>query len=339
MNWFRFGNPDLLYFLWAVLPIVILLLIYGLRMKREALLLFQSNSNAIHLKRMILQGVLLLISFLCVAFAIASPQWGVKPESVDESLDVMLALDISTSMLATDGSSSRRLTRVKEFVFSLLEQLEGDRVGLLYFADASVVVSPLTRDAGTPQEYLSAMTPETLVHRGTNIGNAIEVATERLISEESDLASIDLQSTGQKVLILFTDGEDHDGNAIAAAETAKRKGIHIYCVGVGSSERSVPIPLVVERAGYKRDLQGKIVLTALDVEGLQDIAREGNGKYYHANAGITQLTKDLKNLEKQKYRVRAGGKMQDRFQWFVGIALLLLIGEMFIEIMMKERTE
>ena len=337
MNWFRFGNPNLLYFLWAVLPIVILLLIYGFYLKRDALLLFQANVNAIHLKRMKLQGVLIMLSFLCVAFAIGFPQWGEEPETVDESLDVMFALDISTSMLAKDGSSSRRLTRVKEIVFSLLEQLEGDRVGLLYFAEASVVVCPLTRDAGTLHEYLTAMTPETLVHRGTNIGKAIDVATERLILEQNDLSFVDPNSTGQKVLILFTDGEDHDGNAITAAETAKKKGIHIYCVGVGSSDQSVPIPLVAEKAGYKRDLQGKVVLTALDSAGLRDITNTGNGKYYHETAGIAPLTKDLKRLEKQKYRVRASGKLQDRFQWFVGLALLLLFGEIFIEIMMKER--
>lgn len=336
MNWFRFGNPDLLFYLWAVLPIVVFLLIFGFHMKRNALLLFQANVNAIHLKRMILQGVLLMVSFLCVAFAIAFPQWGVKPESVDERLDVMLALDISTSMLATDGDSLRRLTRAKDVMFSLIEQLEGDQMGLQYFAEASVVVCPLTTDVITIREYLASMTPESLVDRGTNISNAIEVATERLNLEQNDLTLLDPESTGQKVLILFTDGEDHNGNALAAAETAKEKGIHIYCVGVGGSDQAVPIPLVGEKGGYKRDLQGKIVLTALDEAGLRDIASAGNGKYYHANSGIAKLTHELRRLEKQKYRVRADGKLQDRFQWFVGITLLLLIGEMFIEIMMKE---
>ena len=339
MNWFRFGNPDFLFFLWVGLPVVIFLLIYGFYMKREAMLLFQSNVNAVHLKRIILQGVLLMMSFLCVAFAIAFPQWGEEPETVDESLDVMLALDISTSMLAMDGTSSRRLTRVKEIVYTLLHQLEGDRVGLLYFAEASVVVCPLTRDVGTLREYLKAMTPETLVPRGTNIGNAIDVATERLTSEESDLTPMDLESTGQKVLILFTDGENHEGDAYSAAQSAKVKGIHIYCVGVGSSERSVPIPLPVENAGHKRDMQGEIVLTALNEEALQVISRSGNGKYYHASSRIAQLTKDLQRLEKQKYRVRAGGKLQDRFQWFVWIALFLLFVEMLIENLLKERNE
>lgn len=339
MNWFRFGNPDLLFFLWAVLPIVTLLLIYGLHMKRKAMLLFQAEVNAIHLIRLRLQVVLLLMSFFCLAFAIASPQWGPKPESVNERLDVMLALDISTSMLATDGDSLRRLTRAKNVMFSLMKQLEGDRIGLLYYAEASVVVCPLTTDVITPREFLAAMTPDTLVDRGTNIGNAIEIATERLITEQTDLPLIDSEFTGQKVLILFTDGEDHHGTATAAAEAAKRKGIHIYCVGVGNSDQSFPIPLVAEKAGYKRDLQGKIVLTALDENGLRDIASTGNGKYYHASIGITQLTKDLKKLEKQKNRIRTKGKLQDRFQWFSGLALLILIGEMLIGILMKERIE
>lgn len=337
MNWFRFGNPNLLFFLWAILPIVVLLLIFGLHMKRNAMLLFQTNFSVIHLKRMILQGVLLMLSFLCVTIAIAFPQWGKEPETVNESLDVMLALDISTSMLATDGDSLRRFTIAKNVMFSLMQQLAGDRLGLLYFAETSVVVCSLTNDLNTLQEYLTATTPDTIVHRGTNIGNAIEVATERLTVEENDLNEVISQSAGQKVLILFTDGEDHGVNAVAAAETAKRKGIHIFCIGVGSSDQAAPIPLVAEMAGYKRDLHGKIVLTALDVKRLQDIASAGNGEYYHASSGIAQLTKDLQKLEKQKYRVRANGKLKDRFQWFVALALLLLIGEMLLEIILKER--
>ena len=136
---------------------------------------------------------------LCI---IAIPKWGAKPETVAERLDVMLALDISTSMLATDGNSARRLNQAKETMFSLLEQLEGDRVSLLYFAEESIVVCPLTSDVNTLREFLAAMTPETIVHRGTHIGNAIEIATERFISNQSELTT-DADFKAQKVLILF----------------------------------------------------------------------------------------------------------------------------------------
>jgi Ca-activated chloride channel family protein len=330
MNWFRFGNPEFLFFLWIGLPILILLLLFGLRMKRRAMLLFQSNVNAAHLKRHKIQVVLLMLSYFCVAIAIAQPQWGVKPETVAERLDVMLAVDISTSMLSVDDNSVRRLTQAKDFMFSLLERLKGDRVGLLYFAEASVVVCPLTSDVNTLREFLASLTPETLAHRGTHIGNAIKVATDRFVSNKSNLTTLDTDSNGQKVLILFTDGEDHGDNAVEAAKAAERDDIHIYCVGVGSSEKPAPIPLPVESAGYKRNVNGQLVLTALDEVSLREIAEAGNGKYYHANEGVARLTIDLERLEKQKFRVRSDGEYQVRFQWFVGLALFLLLGELLM---------
>lgn len=330
MNWFRFGNPEFLFFLWGGLPLLILLLLFGLRMKRNAMLLFQSTVKATHLKRHKVQALLLMLTFLLVILAIAAPQWGAKPEIVAERLDVMLALDISTSMLAIDSNSIRRLTHAKNVIFSLLKQLEGDRVGLLYFAEGSIVVCPLTNDVSTLRDNLAAMTPETIVYRGTRIGNAIEVAADRFISDQSELTT-DTDSSGQKVLILFTDGEDHGEDANEAAKAAKREGIHIYCVGVGTSDKSVPIPLPAEGAGYKRDVNGQLVLTTLDETRLREIAEMGNGNYYHANEGTAQLTKDLARLEKQKYRIRADGEYRERFQWFVGLALMLLIGELLIQ--------
>ncbi len=330
MNWFRFGNPESLFFLWIGLPILILLLLFGLRMKRRAMLLFQSNVNTAHLKRHKIQAVLLMLSYFCVAMAIAQPQWGVKPETIAERLDIMLAVDISTSMLSVDDNSVRRLTQAKDFMFSLLEQLKGDRVGLLYFAEASIVVCPLTSDVNTLREFLASLTPETLAHRGTHIGNAIEVATDRFVSNKSNLTTLDTDSNGQKVLVLFTDGEDHGDNAVEAAKAAERDGIHIYCVGVGSSEKPAPIPLPVESAGYKRNVNGQLVLTALDEVSLREIAEAGNGKYYHANEGVTRLTIDLEKLEKQKFRMRSDGEYQERFQWLVGLALILLVGELLM---------
>ena len=330
MDWLRFGNPEYLHFLWAIPPLIFLLL-FGLRQKQKALLRFHSNVDPAHLRRHKVQAGLLLLSCLCVILAVARPQWGAKPESVTERLDVMLALDISTSMLAEDEQSVRRLDRVKEVMFSLLAELEGDRVGLLYFAEASFVVCPLTSDTNTLREFLTAVTAETLAHSGTRIANAIETATERLFSEEKN-ARIASGVDGQKALILFTDGEDHGAEAIEAAKAAAPKGIHIYCVGIGDPIRSVPIPLRGDvdngATPYKRDVNGQLVLTALDEKLLQEIAKAGNGNYYHATTGITQLAADLARLEKQRFTVRSDGEYQERFQWFVAGALILLIYEL-----------
>ena len=329
MDWLRFGNPEYLHFLWAVPPLIFLLL-FGLRQKQKALLRFHSNVDPTHLKHHKVQAGLLLLSYLCITLAIARPQWGAKSESVAERLDVMLALDISTSMLAADEKSVRRLDHAKAFMSSLLDELEGDRVGLLYFAEASFVVCPLTSDTLTVREFLAAITAETLAHSGTRIRNAIDIAMDRLISEQNPPA-IASGFDGQKVLILFTDGEDHGEETVEAAQAATQKGVHIYCVGVGNPTISVPIPLLgdigAEGTPYKRDANGQLVLTTLNETRLQEIAKAGNGSYCHATAGITQLSADLARLEKQKFRIRADGDYQERFQWFVVGALILLVCE------------
>ena len=329
----RFAQPEFLHLLWVV-PLVALLLLFGLQQKRKALLRFYSNVDPAHLQRHKVQAGLLLMSYLLLTLAIARPQWGAKPESVAERLDVMIALDISTSMLAEDEESLRRLTHAKEVIFSLLDELEGDRIGLLYFAEASFVVCPLTNDTATLREFLAAITAETLTHSGTRIGNAIETATARLSSNQNDMTTIGTDFGGQKVLILFTDGEDHGEEAIEAARTATQQGIYIYCVGIGNTVQPVPIPLprdtTTETAPYKRDANGQLVLTALNETRLQEIAEAGSGSYYHANAGIVGLTTDLARLEKQKFRIRSDGESQDRFQLFVGGALILLICERWL---------
>ena len=331
----RFAHPEFLHFLWAVPPLVLFLL-FGLQRKRKALLRFYSNVDPAHLWRHKVQAGLLLLSYSFLIFAIARPQWGTKPEPVPERLDVMLALDISTSMLAEDAASLRRLTQAKEVMFSLLEALEGDRVGLLYFAEASFVVCPLTSDTTTLKEFLAAITAETLTHSGTRIGNAIETATTRLNTNQNDTTAIDTDFGGQKVLILFTDGEDHGEEAIEAARTATQKGVYIYCVGIGNATRPMPIPLPegtpTATAPYKRDAHGQLVLTALDENQLREIAEAGSGSYYHANTGIVQLTADLARLEKQKFRIRSDGEYEERFQLFIFGALILLICERWLSV-------
>lgn len=331
MNWFRFGKPDFLIYILFGLPIFLFLLQLGWHRKHKAILLYQSSMRGSGIKRQKVQIVLLILIFLAISLSLTFPQWGNKPETVAEKLDVMLALDTSTSMLATDGDSVRRLTHAKDVILELLDQLQGDRVGLLYFAEAGVVICPLTYDVSTVREFLSALRPDSLVHRGTRIGNAIEVAKERFIRESRDFVPTMAHSSGQKVLILFTDGEDHGEDVSDAVAAAKMEGISIYCVGFGASDKSVPIPLPDESLGYKRDTSGQLVLTTLDEQGLFEIAKAGNGNYYHADIGVSQLMTDLSRIEKRRYKMTSDGEFRDRFQWFIGFAIVLLVGELLIQ--------
>ena len=341
MNWLRFGHPEFLHFLWTV-PLLTLLLLFGLRQKQRALLRFYSNVDPGHLRRHKVQAGLLLLSYLFLTLAIARPQWGEAPKPVAERLDIMLGLDISTSMLAEDDTSVRRLTQAKAVIFSLLEEFAGDRFGLLYFAEASFVVCPLTNDTDTLREFLAAITADTLTHSGTRIGNAIEIATKRLTSDQDSPTAIDLDDRGQKVLILFTDGEDHGAAAISAAKEANGVGVHVYCVGVGNPVQSVPIPLPqgpgTEATPYKRDVNGQLVLTALDETSLREIAKAGSGSYYHAPAGINALRTDLARLARQQFSVHGAGKYRERFQLFVAAALILLICERWLSAVSRQQT-
>lgn len=330
MNWLRFGNPEYLYILWFGFPIIAFLLIYGYFRKKKSFLLFKSNIPPQLILKYKIRISLLLLSFVSMSIGLARPQWGAKPESVSERLDVILALDISTSMLAIDANADRRLTQAKNIMSDLLAQLGGNRVGLLYFAEESFIVCPLTNDFHTIREFLQAVSPETIVHRGTNIANAINVASSRLVNEQNGLKSGLSDTTGHKVIVLFTDGEDHNIETVREVDSALMNGIHTFCIGVGSANKPIPILLPDKNRGYKRDMGGKLVLTQLDEQHLMDIATSGNGQYYHVNDGVSKLVSDLSNLEKQKYRVGSTGEYQDRYQWFVGLALLLLVLELLI---------
>ena len=330
---FRFEHPEFLFFFSVGLLLLILLLLFGVRQKRKALRQFHSNPNLVHLRLHKVQAGLLMLSCLFVTLAIARPQFGAKPEPAADRLDIIFALDISTSMLAADIKPNR-LHAAKIVIDSLIERLRGDRIGLLHFAEASFVVCPLTTDTSTLKEFLAATTAETLNHSGTRIGHAIETATARLITPPDELTTRDANNLeGQKALILFTDGEDHGEEAVEAAKTAHREGVYIYCVGVGIPELPAPIPLIGESSGYKRNVKGQVVLTTLDETRLRKIAKAGNGAYYHASEGIAQLTTALAQLEKQKFRIRADGEYEERFQWFVGAALILLVGELLLDML------
>ncbi len=336
MTWIDFGSPEFLHWLWSVPPIFLLTL-FGIRQKRKARERFHSILNPTYARRRKIQAGLLMASYLLVTFATAQPQFGEKREPVQrQTVDIMLALDISTSMLAEDGEETSRLSRAKRAIFALIEQMQGHRIGLLLFAEASFVVCPLTTDTSTLKEFVSAIAAKTLVHSGTQIGNAIETAVARLNRESrTDRGNAPTQErdSAHKALILWTDGEDHGDTAIEAAKAAASAGVHVYCIGIGNSGKPAPIPLA-SGTGYKRNVNGQLVLTELGEETLRDVAEQGRGRYYHETEISQQsgrLAGELAQLATRKFKVgTSDGGYAERFQLFVGIALLLLICEMLV---------
>ncbi len=345
MNSIQFSSPEFLHFLWSVPPLILVTL-FGIRRKQKAHLQFHPTSAPAHTRRHKIQAGLLVASYLFLTIAIAQPRFGGKQIPVRQHLDIMLALDISTSMLAADAQPNR-LILAKRSIFSLLERLQGNRIGLLLFAESSFVVCPLTTDTTTLKEFLTAVEPETLVHSGTDIGKAIETAIAHLNRKtddnqiETSLQSYQRGNSTHKALILWTDGEEHGETGLNAAKTAAREGVHIYCIGVGTSGQSVPIPLPEgdspentltaqeNPSTYKRNLSGQLVLTELNEELLREIAKQGRGSYY-PETEMNPLLRDLAQLQRRTTKVQRNGTYAERFQFFVAGALILLLCETFM---------
>ncbi len=331
MDWIRFGHPHLLYLLWGV-PLLILLYIYAFRQKRKAYQrfsshhLFQRLTSSVDFGQQKAKAVLMTLSCTFLILALARPQIGTKLELVRRSgLDIMIGLDISASMLAEDIKPNR-LLKAKHTISSLIDRLEGDRVGLIAFAGDSFVQCPLTIDYAAAKLLLDALDVDTISQSGTEISEAIDTAASSFNQEEDKY----------KVLLFFTDGEDHGKKAIEAAKAAANQGIRIYCVGVGSPNQGTPIPLRQsngEFRGYKHDRNGKPVVTKLEDTLLREIAQLTRGNYYRATPGeaeIERLFVELAAIEKREIEERQFTQYEDRFQYFLAFALLFLVWELLL---------
>jgi Ca-activated chloride channel family protein len=327
---FRFAFPRVVYLL-GIVPVLILFFVYAFRQKRKAMELFgridlvEKLTRSVSRKRQIWKVVLIVCSFFLLVLSLARPQLGTKLRTVKrEGQDIVIVLDVSFSMLAEDIKPNR-LEKAKHEIGSLIDKLEGDRVGLIAFAGKAFVQCPLTLDYGAAKMFLDIMRPDLIPIPGTAIGEAIGKAIDSFVEKERK----------HKVLILITDGEDHIGKPLDLAKVASKEGIVIYCVGIGSS-KGVPIPMIDEKGnhvGFKKDRHGEVVITKLDELTLEKIALETGGKYYRASPGEVELDKiyeDISKMDKKALASQQFAQYEDRFQGLLGFALFLLILEIFI---------
>jgi len=269
-------------------------------------------------------------AFLLCIFALARPQWGFEWQEIKRTgLDMLIAIDVSKSMLARDVKPNR-LERSKFAVKDLVKKLNGDRVGLIAFAGTAFLQCPLTIDYNGFFLALDDLNTDTIPRPGTSISGAIREAIETLKGPKDKL----------KALILITDGEELEGNAITAANEAAQAGIRIYCVGVGTAEGEL-IPVIDERQerAYLADKQGQAVKTRLNEDTLKRIAVATGGSYVHAaqsDFGLTLLyDKSISKLEKRDIETKKKKHYQERYQIFLGIAVLFLL----IEPLFSERKK
>lgn len=326
---FRFENSEYLLLLWLI-PLFILMFVLIVRRRKKLLNKFaDSNLHSFLLpdyssKKDIIRFVVQIIIFSLLVLAFANPQVGTKLQEVKQTgIDVFICLDVSLSMSAEDIKPNR-LEKAKYQISSLIQKLQGDRIGLVVFAGNAYVQFPLTIDYSAANLFLSAVDFNTIPQPGTAIASAIQMAVQ----------SFDTSST-KKAIVIITDGEDHEGDIDKAIKLANEKEIKIYTIGLGSPD-GTPIPVYDSqgiRIGYKSDKDGNTVLTKLNEEVLIEIAEKSGAKYFRGNNYEDHLQKiyeDLESLEKTEFGTKRISDYETRYYYFLIPAILLMIFEIFI---------
>ena len=326
---FRFEHAE---HLWALVLIPILLAFYLVaRYYKKHLLrkfgssdlmarLMPSMSNLMHG----LKFVFLLTAISLLVISWANPQWGSKKEKVKrKSVDVFIALDISQSMLAQDVPPNR-LERAKRFAQDLIVGLKGERLGTIIFAGNAYLQVPLTTDYAAADLFIKSANPNMAPSQGTAIADAIDLA-ERSFEEDNK---------NHKALIIITDGENHDEEALERAKTANSNGLLIFTVGVGTEEGSFIPTFVGGRSDFKRDETGNPVRTKMNEAMMKDLAEAGDGNYFNLLGGSDRVMEILQGkinaMEKREFEQRVFTEYESYFQYFLGGALLFLLLEFFV---------
>ena len=319
-----FGAPLFLYAL-AALPVLIALVGWALARRAASVrrigdpALIERLSVAASRRMRLLRFVLWFSGLTLIIFALARPQWGSDIEIVEQrGVQVMVALDVSRSMLAQDMKPTR-LGRAKLEISDMISQLDGDEVGIVLFSGASFIQFPLTSDYATARTYLNHASPDAISRQGTVIAEAIETA----------MTGFSNQRAGQKIIVIMTDGENHEGDPITAARQAATEEVVIYTVGFGSPEGE-PVSVYDEQGniiGIRQDAEGRAIISRLDEEALQHIAENGGGQYFRAadRGAIAGLVGQIQSFQDQSLQSEFNQRKVERFQIFLLGGLLSLV--------------
>lgn len=323
-NMLRFAVPDYLYLL-AVIPLLTGVYIFAARSRIKRLKRLGNLHTLAGLMpeasvpRVRNKAILFLASLALLAVAMARPQMGSKLKEVErEGVEIMVAVDVSNSMLARDFEPNR-LQRTKYALEKVLEGLDEDKIGVIVFAGDAYVQLPITSDYLTARNFVSRISPDMVSKQGTALGSAISLAASSFTSG----------SENSRVIILVTDGENHEDNPLAAARHAAEQGIKIYTIGVGTPE-GAPIELGND---FIRDSKGEIVVSKLDEKTLQEIALSTGGAYVRAgnqSMGLQEIIQRINETEKTKLSAMVFEEYDEQYQYFLGAALLLLLLEFLL---------
>ncbi|MBN1818161.1 MAG: VWA domain-containing protein [Sedimentisphaerales bacterium] len=329
----RLGNYDALWFLFCIVVALIPAYAWNFYRKRRSLRrlaelsLLGHINDSVGLGRQMFKAVLLMIAFGVIVVALTRPAWNPHPRPVKrQGRDVVILLDVSRSMLAEDLRPNR-LQRAKLAINDLVDRLAGDRIGIITFAGTSSVKCPLTQDYAFVRMALDQITTESATRGGTNVGDAIRDAADKLFDE---------QAKQFKDIILITDGEDHDSAPVEAAAKAGQMGIRIIAVGLGNETQGTRIPLYDERGNRSfLTYEGQEVWTKLDGKTLRQIATATpGGRYIPVETGtfdLGQIYEDLvASAQKRELESMAAIQYDEQFQVFLFLGIVILLWEALV---------
>jgi Ca-activated chloride channel family protein len=327
----QFAHIKMLWFLLAAGAICLGYLLYWRHRKRslsrlgdqELLedLMPEASGRAYHWKfLMLITGTVLLI------LATSGPRIGSKLQEVEQKgREIIIALDVSNSMLAEDIKPSR-LERSKQMINRMVDRMSNDKIGLIVFAGDAYTQIPITDDYPSVKMFLAGAGPDMVSKQGTAIGSAIKLAVRSFSSLEGE--GDPGRSVPSQAIVVITDGENHEDDAVGEAAKAAEKGIKIYTVGLGDPN-GVPLPLRPGSTAKRRDSEGQVVVSKLNEKLLIEVAREGKGAYIPGDR-INSLVDELDKLERAEVKSRVFSEFAERFQYFTGFALLFLVLEFLI---------
>ena len=318
---FRFAHPEFLYLL-LILPVLLFFYIYIVRARKNAIKkygtpeLLSSLMPEASTKRRSLKYFYLFFAMTAIIFIIAGPQFGSKLETVKrQGIEVMICLDISNSMLAQDITPNR-LEKAKQMLSRLTDDLNNDKIGLIVFAGDAFIQIPITSDYISAKMFLSSIMPSMVSTQGTAIGTAINLAMRSFTPDESTT----------KTIVLITDGENHEDDAIQVAAAAAEKDVKVNIIGIGTPQGS-PIRIGND---YLKDNAGNTVVTQLNEAMCQEIAQAGRGMYVRAdntNTALRALQSELDKMSKSEIESQVYSEYDERFPTLAWIALVLLVVE------------
>jgi Ca-activated chloride channel family protein len=322
----KFGHIEYLFLL-GLIPVLVLFIFLFNRWRKETLFKFTTKNleDKLYVRKSDIREkwkyTLQILAVLFLILGLTNPQIGTNLKEVKrDGIEMVIALDLSNSMLCEDIEPNR-LRRSKQAISELIDNLEGDRIGLVVFAGEAYTQLPITSDYSVAKMFLNTVNTETIETQGTNLSAAIRQSVK----------SFDLDNEFNKSIIIITDGEDHELGALQEAKLAAEKGIFIYTLSVGDANGG-PIPLTKSK-GYKKDRAGNIIVTKPKFSFLDTLSIYGNGRHINANDsefGLQQLFKEISEIEKKEISTMKFTDYSDRFQSFLFVSLFLFLLELSI---------